>query len=250
MENMEISDILTLINIVITAVAMVIVGVITYRAATDVYRNQKKDQNSSYQDYLHMILRETGQEYLKIKEVAHKIDEFGRELSNCHNVISAIRFVNELSVGVKKINPNPPFKNFDTYNYIFAKEEEICFRTKESCNLEKLEKDLEILHSYIKELCKKIDNLYKTMKNYGRIFQPPNKVKEVIEKIDNGELSVSQINDKDVEGICLVYDKNQEMKSMIHDIVTSFAKLERLLEHSQSITISVRKKYFYDTKEN
>lgn len=249
-KNMETSDILTLINILVTAMAMVIVGVITYRAATSVYKKQKKDQNNNYQDYLHMILRETGQEYIMIKETVHRISKLEKELFNCHNAISAIRVVYKLLATVKKINPNPPFKNFDTYNYIFATEEHLQFRTKEKCDLEGLEKEMEALHYCIKELCRKIDHLYKAVINYGHIFEPPENAITIIKKIDAGEMSDSQIYGKDVDGVNLVYNKNPEIKAIIIDIEQHLDKLEKLLASSHSITNSVRNKYFNNTKYN
>lgn len=244
------SDIFTLINIIVTASSMVAVGVITYKAATNVYKKQKKDQNSSYQDYLHMILRETGQEYLIIKETVQRISQLEGDLSDCHNVIYAIGVVCKMLVTVKKINPNPTFKNFDTYNYIFAKEEELRFRTKEICDLERLEKELEILHYHIKELCRKIDNLYKAKIDYGQIFDPPESAIMIIKKIDSGEMLDNQIEDSDVTGINLVYNKYQEIKAIITDIQKGLTELEKMLNSSQSITASVRNKYFNNTQDN
>lgn len=65
-----------LMDITMTAVAMVVVAIITYKAATDVYNRSEEEKRLEYLAHIHMILKEIGTRLDVLRKVEAEIDSF------------------------------------------------------------------------------------------------------------------------------------------------------------------------------
>lgn len=241
-----------IMNIIMTAVSMVVVAIITYKAATDVYDRSEEEKRLEYQAHIHMILKEIGTRLDVLRKVEAEIEDFREETLNHPNLSSGegfscvYRFYNVL----RKIKPDGGFDHYREFGILFAMDNlnnQLFYRTKKDkiSNLEELENEIEDIKNKMDDINVTLKEIYEKIKNPYLFFKPKNTADETI---------VGQVYEKVLNGTS-IYALNDDMKQIefnssatFNDLCSKFtkklSKCEKCISESEIFPESVKKKYF------
>ena len=234
--NLKISDVLSLLGIILNIFALVFVAYLTHNAAIYSYEKIKEDRKNEYQDKLHLILREFSDKHRKIEKIFEfckkTIEELERYKDDNREKVKIIDNFNNI---IKNIEPRNRFEKYEKYNYIFIDEYNLLFRTNENAPLEKLDEDLNKFIDSINKVAEKINELYNfilCVENYCDGISS--------DYIKEKGMSISQIYEK----LNVTVDE-EKIINRIRNVVRVIEYYEEFVINLNSITQKVRKKYFF-----
>ena len=106
------------INTIISLGSTILVALITYKAATYVYKMSKKEKQLEYQSQIHMILKEMGSRIRLLGKVKDEIEELKNELFENNQMLSSekgIYFIYNFYNMIRKIKPDGGFEHFKEF---------------------------------------------------------------------------------------------------------------------------------------
>lgn len=252
MENWICNQSIEIMNIIMTAVAMVVVAIITRKAATDVYNRSKEEKRLEYQAHIHMILKEIGDRLNVLRKVEIEIENFREKTLNNPNLSSGEGFscaYHFYSV-LRKIKPDGGFDHFREFEILFAMNNlnnQLCYRAggEKITNLEQLENEIEVIKNTMDDINVTLQEIYEKIQNPYLFFKPKNTADEkivgqVYEKILNGT-SIYALNDdmKQIE-----FNSSSTFNDLCSKFTKKMSKCEQYISDSEIFPESVNKKYF------
>lgn len=252
MGNWMCNQSMEILNIIMTAVAMVAVAKITRKAATDVYNRSKEEKRLEYQAHIHMILKEIGDRLDVLREVNAEIKSFEKEIFKDVRLPSkkGFRLAHHFYSVLRKIKPDGGFDHFREFEILFAMNNlnnQLCYRAggEKIKNLEKLEDEIEKIKEKMDEINLLLQKIYKKMQDPYSFFKPINSdhkeiVGQVYAKIING----TDINDLNEEMSQISFESDSEFNRLCSEFDEKFSECEQYISISEILPDAVKEKYF------
>lgn len=275
-EDRKNANYIEIMGIIVSLVTLLGVAVLTVKATTYVYNMQKEDEKRQIQDELHLILNEMGKNIKTLQVLAGAVHIFDEESQRKISNRDAIRKAVGLWRMFDFIRQDEDYlANYHKFYHIFAKEEEVEFRTGDKVRLSDLEEKMSYLQLQIErqfyaalELKRKMNTLQNLFEEIprqrmgktqhglgvGHLFHEKNKgaemdidnsaVKRIDRTLRNEGMDVDILSDMTLNEVRFTYnDKNSFQKDMI-----SFERTaDNLISEIQDCTMfpqKVREKYF------
>lgn len=275
-EDEKNTNYIEIINIIVSLVTLLGVAFLTVQATTYVYNMQKEDEKRQVQDELHLILNEMGKNIKMLRQLSAAVHIFDEESRRKISNRDAIRKAVELWKRFEFIRQDEDYlANYRRFYHIFAKEEEIEFRTGDKVKLSDLEEKMSHLQSQIEcqyyaalELRGKMNTLQNLFEDIS--VQSPGKIKRrirlgcllyggnrseknemdnlAVKKIDrtlrNEGMNVDRLSDAVLMNVRFTYnDRNSFQREMINFERTT-DDLVREIQGCMVFPKKVREKYF------
>ncbi len=249
-------------QIIMNVFSTILVTTLSFYGATYIYRNQKKDEIIQLEDEMHLLLKELGVEYRRIKALAKSITDFNQKSKENGNNRGHLGSLVDLWMAFSNFEREEWFENYKKYSFILAKRQKITLRTGEQVKLSDLEMEIQEIQWKIKQQYYEMISLKEKMNTIGYFFEEENQnlycgeediensaIRRIERTLRNEGMNTDYVLDDDLKILKFKYEESNQIVKQLILFEKNTQKLSDTIEKCTIVTKSTIDRYFISSDE-